>query len=656
MKAASSPTPPAASSAARPMLSNICVPGTTWNGDRLRRVAGRGDHHALRVCFPFPALHGMRHDLRRVRLRDPQAGTGVGRRPRACGPRRRRCSPERRQATRPTASTSFPRGPSRSPPRTAAAASTSANRFFTHTPPLGSVPLKWTAGFQRSGDRAAGGGEGRIAAQRFRVERARVRGAPLPLRGQAGVVRVLRVPAIAVERLAERALRVRQLARRRPAPCPARSSTRRARDRGPPLRAARAPRRPGPPRRAALPRAARAAGRPSARARSPRGRRRRASARRLPRRKTWASRSCSRGSFGAARLAAAQRGRAPPRRRPSAIRHWASSRYAAENPGRRTRAASKCGIASRRLSAARPARGRGSSAPRSSRPRAPAARGSAGCSPRSPSRAARPGLRAPGGSATLYSASLSLGSARGVAGVGARRARAQVAERAELLQQVGGHARVSASSPRARRARSAARPLRSASARAGISAARSRVSPGSALQVVQLGARGLDVLPAPVAQRAQVAPPVVQQGQQRFRVGGLGGGIGAVPRSAGASERPLPFQPAGGGTAEQVEHGRAAGRRSAPRSAGGAPGRDARPAHDQRNAQRGLVDEEAVHGLAVLAQALAVVGRDHDQRLVAEAEARPARRRAGPPARPSTRPRRRRAAPRTATAYGSGGS
>ena len=42
------------------------------------------------------------------------------------------------------------------------------------------------------------------------------------------------------------------------------------------------------------------------------------------------------------------------------------------------------------------------------------------------------------------------------------------------------------------------------------------------------------------------------------------------------------------------------------------------PAHQQRHGERGLVDEEAVHRFLVLVEALAVIGRDDEERVVAK--------------------------------------
>ena len=65
------------------------------------------------------------------------------------------------------------------------------------------------------------------------------------------------------------------------------------------------------------------------------------------------------------------------------------------------------------------------------------------------------------------------------------------------------------------------------------------------------------------------------------------------------------------------------------------PGLDAWSAKDERNAQRRLVDEIAVHVLAVLAERLAVIRGHHDQRVVegvvlSQRADQPAHQRVGP--------------------------
>ena len=56
-------------------------------------------------------------------------------------------------------------------------------------------------------------------------------------------------------------------------------------------------------------------------------------------------------------------------------------------------------------------------------------------------------------------------------------------------------------------------------------------------------------------------------------------------------------------------------------TAADAAGRDARRADDQRHAQHALVDEDAVIALAVLAERLAVIAGDDDDRPIQQAPA-----------------------------------
>jgi hypothetical protein len=137
-------------------------------------------------------------------------------------------------------------------------------------------------------------------------------------------------------------------------------------------------------------------------------------------------------------------------------------------------------------------------------------------------------------------------------------------------------------------------------------------------QVVELGARGLDVLEAPLADHAQVAPAELQQRHERL---GIGRGLVGLRRSAqgrgqaAAGERELP----GRGETRQLED-RREDVDEPQRALEAAARRDAGCPHQERDPQGRLVDEEAVQALVVLAEALAVVGSDDERRVVSQPE------------------------------------
>ena len=131
---------------------------------------------------------------------------------------------------------------------------------------------------------------------------------------------------------------------------------------------------------------------------------------------------------------------------------------------------------------------------------------------------------------------------------------------------------------------------------------RLRVSPGSAAEVVQLGARRVDVLERAQPQRAQ-AGPAEGLGVQRLRVG---------LRAPGRAEEVRAVDAGGNGHGEAGQDRRA----GCPRCARGPVLRESRhprPGHDEGHAQGRLVHEEPVGELAVIAERLAVIGGHHDQ-------------------------------------------
>ena len=124
---------------------------------------------------------------------------------------------------------------------------------------------------------------------------------------------------------------------------------------------------------------------------------------------------------------------------------------------------------------------------------------------------------------------------------------------------------------------------------------------GIRVQVVQLRPRRLDVLERALAHRVQRRPA------QRARVERL-----RVDAAIGVPRPEIrPVQARGNGDAEEREQRR----RDVHRPRGAAPplaAGHARARQDQRDPQRGLIDEEAVGQLAVLAQGLAVIGHHQD--------------------------------------------
>ncbi len=140
---------------------------------------------------------------------------------------------------------------------------------------------------------------------------------------------------------------------------------------------------------------------------------------------------------------------------------------------------------------------------------------------------------------------------------------------------------------------------------------------GVLAQVVELGARRLHVLEAPLADHAQVAPAELQQRHEGLGVGGGLLRLGATPKRRGqapARERAL-----GRGQPGELEHGRE--EIDEPyRALEAASLRNPRRAHQERHVQRRLIGEEAVQALLVLAEPFAVVGEDDERRVVAEPE------------------------------------
>jgi hypothetical protein len=133
------------------------------------------------------------------------------------------------------------------------------------------------------------------------------------------------------------------------------------------------------------------------------------------------------------------------------------------------------------------------------------------------------------------------------------------------------------------------------------------------LEVVELRARGVDGLVAARPQRLDVAPPVVVE-----RVHGLGVALEPQFRPVAGHERQegRAGHLAGHRHAQQGEH-----RRHKVDDADGVGDRapaqalERRPNHEG-DAGRGLVDEEPVRVLTVIAEALAVVAQDRDHRAV----------------------------------------
>ncbi len=131
---------------------------------------------------------------------------------------------------------------------------------------------------------------------------------------------------------------------------------------------------------------------------------------------------------------------------------------------------------------------------------------------------------------------------------------------------------------------------------------------GIGLEVVQLRARGVDQLPPPRAPRVERRPSEMQEGRERLDVGRL---LRPAARRR-AAQRP-PVRAGQRLEAREVEERRGHVYEARERARDGPP-RQTGTGGDERHAHRGVVDEYAVRLLAVLAEALAVVGRDQDDR------------------------------------------
>ena len=189
-----------------------------------------------------------------------------------------------------------------------------------------------------------------------------------------------------------------------------------------------------------------------------------------------------------------------------------------------------------------------------------------------------------------------------------------VAQRAEFLEKLGRHRRRSGGRA-GRRALRAKLLLETAAHRARTRrlAIDEVLQLGRiAIEIVQLRLRREDVLPSPVAHRAQIAPAVVDQRDERFgerrrvaeRAAAKRGGQTAARR-----RRRL--------HADHLQH-----RRKQIDRTGDAVDRrarlDARSAEDERNVQRGFVHEVAVNALAVIAESFAVIRRHDDERPIGD--------------------------------------
>ena len=121
--------------------------------------------------------------------------------------------------------------------------------------------------------------------------------------------------------------------------------------------------------------------------------------------------------------------------------------------------------------------------------------------------------------------------------------------------------------------------------------------------------RGVDQLEARRAQGVQGRPAELALGIQRLRVRGRVAHLAPLDRGTqrAAFDRRRHGQPRV--VEQRRQHVDAAGD-----GGGHAAGGHSRSGHDPRHPQRGVVDEEAVRSLAVLAQALAVIGGGQDDR------------------------------------------
>jgi hypothetical protein len=136
---------------------------------------------------------------------------------------------------------------------------------------------------------------------------------------------------------------------------------------------------------------------------------------------------------------------------------------------------------------------------------------------------------------------------------------------------------------------------------------------GILAQVVQLGARGVDILEAIVAHRTQLAPAIVVARVTRL---GIGQDL-VVTRSVHRVEQAPPPQSRGDRQSEKIEHRRHhIDETSQPLHVAAL----ARPgcANDQRHAQGRVVEEDSVVRLPVLVESLTMVADDDDQRRIVE--------------------------------------
>jgi hypothetical protein len=132
-----------------------------------------------------------------------------------------------------------------------------------------------------------------------------------------------------------------------------------------------------------------------------------------------------------------------------------------------------------------------------------------------------------------------------------------------------------------------------------------------ALQIVQFGPGRIDCLEAAVTQRAQGTPtetPGIQRFGIRFEIGDA--------RQAAQRTRQADAVNLGNLEPEQVDHGRHDV--GEPNDGVHLTRRDSRGSYDERYPEHALVHEDSVIALAVIAERLAVIGRDDDDRAVQE--------------------------------------
>ena len=154
---------------------------------------------------------------------------------------------------------------------------------------------------------------------------------------------------------------------------------------------------------------------------------------------------------------------------------------------------------------------------------------------------------------------------------------------------------------------------------------------GVARAIVELGLGQMDVLPAGGDHTGQRRPSARQVGVERFEV------ARSDRRAARIGQRQS-VQTGGAGTPAMAT---SVGRRSAwPTGASMTPAPTPGPADDQRDGERGVVGEQPVRALAVVAEPLAVIGGDDDQRVIQHAAPDAADRATGRASRRYTPPRR----------------